>query len=291
VASLRIEIHGTPVPTGADIADFAERAAAQGELIGVGPGRSAPNRLRALGNMIASVDAHTTAGEGDDACSKLDDVMDRIDGKPRPGDFATGPALGELWTLLAALRRELECDVVTWSFVAEVTTTRPVAGSPFLAALFPFAVGQTWEGTVSFDPTTRDLQPNQSIGTYREAIVGFELWNEVGWIVAQPIRREGSFIDVTTQPGFVSDRLSMTLSRTPAEVVLSGGESEFVSSEVGLLFQDRDGLIFGSDQLPLGPPPIQELEVRGGSIELSVGGGIGQASFVLRSIASDPDPL
>ncbi|BDG08382.1 hypothetical protein [Anaeromyxobacter paludicola] len=89
---------------------FFERMVAMGALTGLGPDSVAGARIAALGGMIGSVEGLVAQGQLLDACQPLHDAALRMDGRPRPPDFATGPALPRLRALIGNLQGALGCD-------------------------------------------------------------------------------------------------------------------------------------------------------------------------------------
>lgn len=91
---------------------FFDDAVEAGELEGSGPGRSAPNRLNALRNMIDTASELIAGGLYEEACQQLYDAYFRCDGLGVPGnppDFVSGPASEELAAMILALIAELGC--------------------------------------------------------------------------------------------------------------------------------------------------------------------------------------
>lgn len=93
-----------------DILDFFDASVADGTLGGNGPGRSGPGRLRALRNMIEAAGDLMAEGLIAEACSQLQDALDRADGDPRPPDFVTGEAAEALAILIQDLMTALGCS-------------------------------------------------------------------------------------------------------------------------------------------------------------------------------------
>ena len=91
------------------ILEFFDASVAAGTLQGDGPGVSAQARLKALANMIEAAGDFINAGDFSQACTQLSDVLSRIDGNPRPPDFATGSALPQLQTMITDLKTSLGC--------------------------------------------------------------------------------------------------------------------------------------------------------------------------------------
>jgi hypothetical protein len=103
---LRFVVEGIPaaIPY---LLDFFDDSVEDGTLFGVGPGRSAENRLEALRNMI--IYAEELDEEGGDFCSQLEDIYQLTDGLPRPSDFVAGPAAPDLAQLVQGILLS-ECE-------------------------------------------------------------------------------------------------------------------------------------------------------------------------------------
>jgi hypothetical protein len=117
VANVAIPVHGNGVQTelppseqvDAMLLSFDE-SVLNGTLVGIGPGkRAAKGRLRALRNKILAAGDLIDDGLIADACAQLRDVQKRVDGVPRPPDFAAGVDAAELFDLVQALRDTLGC--------------------------------------------------------------------------------------------------------------------------------------------------------------------------------------
>jgi hypothetical protein len=93
----------------ADLLAFFDASVAAGTLEGAGAGNSGPGRLKALRNMIQAASDFIIASQLAQACQQLRDVLDRVDGLPRPPDFATGAALEEIRARVSELRAGLGC--------------------------------------------------------------------------------------------------------------------------------------------------------------------------------------
>jgi HYDIN/CFA65/VesB family protein len=91
------------------ILTFFDTSAAAGTLDGAGAGNSADGRLKALRNMIEAAGDFIDDGDTGAACDQLRNVLNRIDGNPRPPDFVIGAAGPELRSRALALRTELGC--------------------------------------------------------------------------------------------------------------------------------------------------------------------------------------
>jgi hypothetical protein len=91
------------------ILDQFDAAVAAGTLGGSGPGGSARGRLGALRNMLEAVGSFVASGNTQGACGQLAVVLDRIDGSPRPPDFASGPSAASIRGSILTLRSSLGC--------------------------------------------------------------------------------------------------------------------------------------------------------------------------------------
>jgi len=92
-----------------NILEFFDSSVAAGMLQGNGPGNSAQGRLTALRNMIEAAGDLITAGSLAQACTQLSDAQSRVDGNPRPPDFAVGSATPRVRSLIADLRTSIGC--------------------------------------------------------------------------------------------------------------------------------------------------------------------------------------
>ncbi|MFQ5573999.1 MAG: hypothetical protein ACE5E0_00030 [Terriglobia bacterium] len=92
-----------------DILVFFDSSVSSGDLVGTGPGASARGRLGALRNMIEEARDLAAAGDLAGACDQLRDAMSRVDGNPRPPDFATGAAASTLRGMIEDARAGLGC--------------------------------------------------------------------------------------------------------------------------------------------------------------------------------------
>lgn len=104
-----VQIQSPPSEQIADLLSFFDASVTAGTLQGAGFGKSASGRLKALRNMIEAAADFIDAFNAVEACQQLQDVLDRVDGNPRPPDFATGPALDELRSRIIELRAQLGC--------------------------------------------------------------------------------------------------------------------------------------------------------------------------------------
>jgi predicted outer membrane repeat protein len=94
----------------AEILAFFDASVADGGLLGSGPGKSAQGRLGALRNMIEASGDLIEDGLLEEACEQLLDAYNRIDGQPRPPEFAQGTAAPTLAGMIEGLRMSLECQ-------------------------------------------------------------------------------------------------------------------------------------------------------------------------------------
>ena len=104
-----VAVQVPPTEQIAEILSFFDDAVAGGTVEGAGSGSSAPGRLKALRNMIEAAADFISESDWVEACQQLRDVFERIDGNPRPPDFATGDALEELRTRVNDLRIAIGC--------------------------------------------------------------------------------------------------------------------------------------------------------------------------------------
>ena len=81
-----------------------------GGLEGSGSGKSANGRLGAFVNMIEEAGDLIVAGFIEDACGQLRSALRKVDGSPRPPDFASGPDAELIAGQIVFLRDLLECD-------------------------------------------------------------------------------------------------------------------------------------------------------------------------------------
>jgi len=92
------------------ILGFFDESVSNETLTGVGPGKSAKNRLNALRNMLEAAREHIGEGSIAEACQQLLDAYKKTDGNPKPPDFVTGEAASELANKIQALRANLGCQ-------------------------------------------------------------------------------------------------------------------------------------------------------------------------------------
>ena len=89
-----------PIEQIQQILDFIEISVSEGTLEGIGPGKSAENRLNALINMLESAKDFIIAEDFVNAFDQLVDVLGKCDGDISPPDFVTGEAREELANLV-----------------------------------------------------------------------------------------------------------------------------------------------------------------------------------------------
>ena len=104
-----VQVEAPPSEQIAELLSFFDSSVAAGTLQGAGPGNSAQGRLKALRNMILAAADFINQSNFDQACHQLLDVLNRIDGLPRPPEFASGPAAEELRLRITELRAALGC--------------------------------------------------------------------------------------------------------------------------------------------------------------------------------------
>jgi probable HAF family extracellular repeat protein len=99
----------TPIATVDDILDFI---AANEDIAGIGPGKSANNRLNALMNMLYSAKKMIDLAAYEEACNQLESIYKKCDGLPKPPDFITGDTdtMGTLTGMLDELIGSLSCE-------------------------------------------------------------------------------------------------------------------------------------------------------------------------------------
>ena len=81
-------------------------------LKGKGKGKSGPNRLKALRNMIRSAGEMIEDENNDMACAQLFNILNKTDGQGSPGsppDFVEGDGASVLAGMIEALIEQLEC--------------------------------------------------------------------------------------------------------------------------------------------------------------------------------------
>jgi len=90
-----------------EILDFIETSVSEGTLEGVGPGKSADNRLNALINMLESTSDLIVGEYFDDAYAHLVDVLKKCDGQVPAPDFVSGEGREELAQMIMELMEDL----------------------------------------------------------------------------------------------------------------------------------------------------------------------------------------
>ncbi len=81
-----------------------------GSLVGNGPGASGPNRLNALRNKLATVDALAAQGDTEGACDELASSLLKTDGDDIPPDFVKGEAANDLAAAIQQAQIDLGCE-------------------------------------------------------------------------------------------------------------------------------------------------------------------------------------
>jgi hypothetical protein len=81
-----------------------------GTLQGSGSGKSAENRLKAMRNKIATVEALLAEGDTEGACEELASALLKTDGLTPPPDFVSGAAAGLLAADIQQLQTDLGCE-------------------------------------------------------------------------------------------------------------------------------------------------------------------------------------
>jgi|GEM_PF-3235078 len=92
------------------ILEFFDISVAGGTLVGVGPGNSASNRLKALRNMLKATSDLIVGEYFEDAYEQLVDVLKKCDGQVPPPDFVSGEAKEELANKILELMEDLEVE-------------------------------------------------------------------------------------------------------------------------------------------------------------------------------------
>jgi hypothetical protein len=111
----------TPEEQIEEILNFVDESVDEGTLEGVGPGKSAENRLVAVMNMLEEAWVLIEAELYAQACHQLRDVLKKCDGQSSPLDTVTGSAAEELAAMINDLMDEICVDtmfasteVMTW---------------------------------------------------------------------------------------------------------------------------------------------------------------------------------
>ena len=278
LSSLLVEVRAAPLPDTEDILTCIEDWSDAGTLSGLGPGRSGPGRLVAFQSMIDAAGSMIDAENQSAACDQLLDALVRADGVSAPPDFVTGESTTDLVEQVESLLRELRCDVISWGFEAEVTSSREAL----------FTEGDVWEGTITYEPST----PGSPLGSpsttdYLEAVLEAQLTHGETTVVFEPVRREGGIISVTNgaQPGF-PDRLRMNAWNA---TVWQGGQviETLPGANFGLIHRDFDGSMFADTSMPLVPPALSPLRDQGLIINLDFANQT--ASFRFHSLFLVPE--
>jgi len=97
----------TPLEQIDEILAFFIQAVEDGTLWGVGPGKSAPNRLNALFNMLLEARTLIATGDYNMACGQVMSALHKTDGDVKPPDFVAGSSAPTLADMLAELAASL----------------------------------------------------------------------------------------------------------------------------------------------------------------------------------------
>ena len=107
------QLAGTAEPTPAEqiqeILDFVDESVGDGTLVGVGPGKSAENKLNTLINQLEQVQDFIGDELFVEACLQLQDAYKKCDGQSHPDDTVTGNAVPELAEKIDKLMESLSC--------------------------------------------------------------------------------------------------------------------------------------------------------------------------------------
>jgi hypothetical protein len=110
LAGIGVIIEVPPSEQIEQILEFFDISVADGTLVGVGPGNSASNRLKALRNMLKAT-SYLIVGEYFEAAHEhLLDVLKKCDGQFPPPDFVSGDAREELANRILKLLEDLEVE-------------------------------------------------------------------------------------------------------------------------------------------------------------------------------------
>ena len=93
-----------------DILAFFDQSIINKKLYGMGPGKSAVNRLNAFRNMLVSLENLTSTGEIDKACGRISAISNKCDGQSPPPDFVNGEATQNLSNLIKELALNFGCN-------------------------------------------------------------------------------------------------------------------------------------------------------------------------------------
>ncbi len=110
LAGVGVKIEVPPSEQIEQILEFFDISVADGTLVGVGPGNSASNRLKALRNMLKATSYLIFGEYFEDAYKQLLDVLKKCDGEFPPPDFVSGEATGELANKILELTEDLEVE-------------------------------------------------------------------------------------------------------------------------------------------------------------------------------------
>ena len=104
-----VDAQSTPVAI-EYILSFLDASAANGTISGLGPGKSADNRMIALRNMLIEVGYLISEGNYEDACELLNDVYIHCDGLLSPPDFIKGPSAVTFCSMVLDLMLNIGCS-------------------------------------------------------------------------------------------------------------------------------------------------------------------------------------
>ena len=94
----------------ATLTELFESLVEAGDLTGDGKGKSAPNRLNAMGNKVAAIDAFIEQGDIEQACEDLASALLKTDGEKRPPDFVKGSGTATLAAAIEQTQTDLGCN-------------------------------------------------------------------------------------------------------------------------------------------------------------------------------------
>jgi hypothetical protein len=104
----------TPTPFIDEILNFFDNCVDAETIVGYGPGKSARNRLGALGNMLETAADLIEVAAYEEACLQLEDAYKKCDGVDKPPDFVMGTAdpdpVPELADMINSLMISLACE-------------------------------------------------------------------------------------------------------------------------------------------------------------------------------------
>ena len=98
----------TPQDQIEDVIDLLDTSVEDGTIIGIGPGKSANNRLNAFSNMLMEANSLIDAGNFAEASDQLASALKHADGQDKPKDFVAGSALPQLAQLIQDLIETLD---------------------------------------------------------------------------------------------------------------------------------------------------------------------------------------